>query len=241
MTRSSANPLVIIPTYDEVENIGPLLEQVLEALPEAHVLVVDDASPDGTAARVDTMASRDPRIHLLERSGKLGLGTAYLAGFRWALQRDYSHVFEMDADFSHDPASLRPMLEAAAHADVVIGSRYVDGGGTVDWSWPRRALSRFGGLYSRSILGMPVRDMTSGFKCYRRAALEVVDLDEVSSTGYAFQIEMKYRAHLAGLRLVETPITFPDRARGTSKMSAAIAHEAMLQVVRLRLRLGSAR
>lgn len=235
MFALAPSPLLIVPTYNEAENIELLLEAVLDVLPEAHVLVVDDGSPDGTAELVARRTAADDRVHLLSRSGKLGLGTAYLTGFAWALARSYSHVFEMDADFSHDPAYLRPMLEASRGADLVVGSRYVAGGGTADWSLTRRLLSRFGGLYSRTILRMGVRDMTSGFKCYRRATLEALDLAEVRSTGYAFQIEMKYRVHQAGLRIVEIPIVFPDRVRGDSKMSAAIAHEAMIQVLRLRL------
>lgn len=237
MPTAAPLPLVIVPTYNEAENIEALLDAVLDALPEGEILVVDDGSPDGTADRVARRQEATSRVHLLRRPGKLGLGTAYLTGFRWALERQYTHVFEMDADFSHDPKYLVPMLRAADEADLVVGSRYVAGGGTVAWSLPRRMLSRFGGVYSRAVLGMTVRDMTSGFKCYRRSMLAGLALDEVSSTGYAFQIEMKYRVHLAGGRIVELPIVFPDRVRGTSKMSAAIAHEAMLQVLRLRVRL----
>lgn len=235
MSDTAPVPLLIVPTYNESENILPLLEAIRDAVPQAHVLVVDDASPDGTAELVEREAAGDGRVHLLRRSGKLGLGTAYLAGFAWALARRYSHVFEMDADFSHDPAYLEPMIEASRQADLVVGSRYVSGGGTAGWSFSRRMLSRFGGFYSRSILGMDVQDMTSGFKCYRRETLEAIDLASIRSTGYAFQIEMKYRVHQAGLRIVEIPIVFPDRQRGTSKMSAAIAHEAMIQVLRLRV------
>lgn len=230
--------LIIIPTYNERENIEKMLSAIHAALPEAEVLVVDDGSPDGTGDLVEARGRVDARIHLLRRSGKLGLGTAYLAGFAYALERDYERVFEMDADFSHDPKYLRPMLEASEQADMVIGSRYVEGGGTVDWGLSRRLISRGGGLYARTILGLDIQDLTAGFICYRRSALEQIALSEVFSTGYCFQIELKYRVHRAGLRLVEVPIVFPDRVAGVSKMSADIAREALVQVLRLKWRLG---
>lgn len=230
--------LIIIPTYNERENIEKMLSAIHDTLPEAEVLVVDDGSPDGTGDLVEARGREDRRIHLLRRSGKLGLGTAYLAGFAFALERDYERIFEMDADFSHDPKYLRPMLEASEQADMVIGSRYVRGGGTVDWSLSRRVISRGGGLYARTILGLNIQDLTAGFICYRRSALEQIPLGEVFSTGYCFQIELKYRVHRAGLRLVEIPIVFPDRVAGVSKMSADIAREALVQVLRLKWRLG---
>ncbi len=230
--------LIIIPTYNERENIERILTEVQAAVPDVEILVVDDGSPDGTGDLVEARCKADPRIHLLRRSGKLGLGTAYLAGFAFALERDYQRIFEMDADFSHDPKYLQPMIDASENADMVIGSRYVEGGGTVDWGLSRRLISRGGGLYARTILGLPIQDLTAGFVCYRREALEQIQLGEVFSTGYCFQIELKYRVHRAGLRLVEIPIVFPDRVAGVSKMSAEIAREALVQVLRLKWKLG---
>ncbi|HLT40212.1 MAG TPA: polyprenol monophosphomannose synthase, partial [Enhygromyxa sp.] len=210
---STRSPLIILPTYDERDNLESIVAAALAALPEAHLLVVDDNSPDGTGELAERLAADDPRVHVLHRPGKQGLGRAYLAGFDWALARDYDRVFEMDADFSHDPKYLRAMLDAAEHHDVVIGSRYVPGGGTRGWSLPRRVLSRGGSLYARTILGMHVHDMTGGLVCYRREALAQLGLAEVSSTGFVFQIELKYRAHLRGLSIIELPIVFPDRVR----------------------------
>jgi dolichol-phosphate mannosyltransferase len=235
MTR----PLIIFPTYDERANIERIVAAVLDAVPETHVLIVDDNSPDGTGVIADRMAQADPgqRIHVLHRPGKQGLGRAYLAGFEWALARDYDRILEMDADFSHDPCYLRPMLEASERADVVVGSRYVAGGGTRNWSLRRRLLSRGGSLYARTILGMRVQDMTAGFVCYRSEALRRLGLTEVTSTGFVFQIELKYRAHLLGLRIAEIPIVFPDRVAGESKMHAGIALEALTQVWTLRFRM----
>ena len=230
--------LIIIPTYNERENIERMLTAVHAAVPDVDVLVVDDGSPDGTGDLVEARGKTDRRVQLLRRSGKLGLGTAYLAGFAYALERDYERVFEMDADFSHDPKYLQPMLDASEHADMVIGSRYVEGGGTVDWGLSRRLISRGGGLYARTILGLDIQDLTAGFVCYKRSTLEAIALSDVFSTGYCFQIELKYRVHRAGLRLVELPIVFPDRVAGVSKMSAEIAREALVQVLRLKWRLG---
>ena len=228
--------LIIIPTYNERENIEHMLDAIASQQPSAHVLVVDDGSPDGTGRLVAARAAADDRVHLLERAGKLGLGTAYLAGFAWALARDYERVFEMDADFSHDPAYLQPMLDASELADVVVGSRYVAGGGTRDWGLFRRLLSRGGSLYARTVLGMGVHDLTAGFICYRRSALEALPLQDVSSTGYVFQIEMKYRAWRQGFRLIEVPIVFTERTEGQSKMSKAIVREAAYKVWEIRLR-----
>lgn len=229
--------LVIIPTYNEQENIREILAHVFRLQPDFHVLVVDDGSPDGTAATVKELQSvhRD-RLHLIERSGKLGLGTAYIAGFKWALQRDYAYIFEMDADFSHAPDDLVRLYRACAEqgADMSVGSRYVKGGHVRDWSWDRIMLSFCASLYVRAILWLGVRDTTAGFVCYREEVLRTVALDEIRFVGYAFQIEMKYRARLAGFRIAEVPITFIDRLKGTSKMSANIFREAVLGVLMMR-------
>lgn len=228
--------VILMPTYNELENIQAILEGIHAALPQAHVLVIDDGSPDGTAEVVRARMRYDAQVHLLERSGKQGLASAYLAGFAWALARDYARILEMDADFSHDPRHLPAMLAAAERADVAIGSRYVPGGGTVDWPWYRSLLSRAGSGYARLLLELPVRDATAGFICYRREALEAVDLSAVEARGYLFQVEMKLLAHRAGLRFEEVPILFRDRFYGQSKMSAAIAREALVGIPRLRRR-----
>lgn len=229
--------MVLVPTYNERENIDAILDAILEAQPSAHVAVIDDASPDGTGAMADARAAADPRIHVVHRARKEGLGPAYLHGFRWALQQPagYTHVFEMDADFSHDPAHLGPMLaKARAGADVVVGSRWVPGGGIEGWSHVRLGISYGGSFYARTVLGIGVLDLTAGFVCYRRRVLEVLPLSEVRSRGYGFQIEMKYRALVAGFSLVEHPIVFPDRVRGESKMSLRIVLEGATAVWRLR-------
>lgn len=229
--------LICIPTYNERENLPLIVPAVLEAVPEAHVLVVDDASPDGTGELADELASADPRVHVLHRQGKKGLGKAYLAAFDWALARGYEYVFEFDADFSHDPAYLPGFIDLLAReADVVVGSRRVPGGGVEDWSAARRFISWGGSTYARLVLGVPVRDLTGGFNGFRRRVLEQIGLDRVASSGYCFQIELKYRALRQGFRVVERPIRFPDRVRGESKMSGAIFLEAVRQVLRLRLR-----
>jgi dolichol-phosphate mannosyltransferase len=228
--------LVIIPTYNERDNVAAIAPQVLAAAPDVHILFVDDNSPDGTGAVLDDMAAAEPRVHVLHRAGKLGLGTAYLEGFRWGLARGYAYLFEMDADFSHDPRYLPVMLERArAGVDMVIGSRYVAGGGTVNWGILRQIISRGGGLYARTVLGVPIRDLTAGFICYRRQVLETLDLDGIRSSGYGFQIEMKYRVLQAGFRVEEVPIVFEDRRVGQSKMSRKIFVEALTMVWRLRL------
>jgi dolichol-phosphate mannosyltransferase len=227
--------LVIIPTYNERENLPLLLPQVL-AFQELSVLVVDDGSPDGTGDIVASEMEHNERVHLLRRAGKQGLGTAYVAGFRYALERGADYIFEMDADFSHDPRYLPDLLHTAETAyDLVIGSRYVPGGGTTDWGLGRQLISRGGNIYARLILGLPVADMTGGYRCYRREALEAIDLDHIRSNGYSFQIEMAYRVHQAGLRVGEVPIVFPDRRVGASKMSKNIVFEALSNVVKLRL------
>lgn len=232
----SSDVLVIVPTYNERENIEPLIQQVFEQLPEANVLVVDDASPDGTGQLADELAERDPRIAVLHRAGKLGLGTAYIAGFKYGLERDYQFMFEMDADFSHDPRFLQDLLgRARTDADLALGSRYIEGGGTVNWGLLRQAISRGGNMYARAILGTRVSDMTGGFKCFRRQVLEAIDLDSIRSEGYSFQIEMTYRALQRGFKVVEVPIIFADRRVGQSKMSKSIVAEAMWMVWRIRL------
>jgi dolichol-phosphate mannosyltransferase len=229
--------LIVVPTYNERDNVRGVAERLLAALPGAEVLFVDDNSPDGTGALLDELAGADPRVHVMHRAGKLGLGTAYVEGFGWGLARGYPYLFEMDADGSHDPQYLPAMLALAEDgADVVIGSRYVPGGGTANWGLGRRVLSRGGGFYARTILGIDIRDVTAGFVCWRRAALEAIDLSTITSNGYSFQIEMKYRAARKGLRLVETPIVFVDRRVGQSKMSRAIFAEALLKVWALRFR-----
>ncbi len=231
--------LVIIPTYNEARNIRTVLEQTL-ALPEdLHVLVVDDGSPDGTAERVRELQRRFPgRIHLIERPAKQGLGTAYLAGFRFALAHEYTYICEMDADLSHNPQDLPRLIEPvrSGRADLAIGSRYVDGVRVMNWPLSRLILSYGAGIYTRLITRLPVRDVTAGFKCFHRRVLEAIDLARVKSNGYSFQIEMNYRAWRKGFRLVEAPIIFTERTEGQSKMSKAIVREAALKVWELRLR-----
>ena len=229
--------LIVVPTYNERDNVRGVAGRLLAALPGAELLFVDDNSPDGTGPLLDELAAAEPRIHVMHRAGKLGLGTAYVEGFGWGLARGYEFLFEMDADGSHDPQYLPAMLALAEDgADVVVGSRYVPGGGTANWGLGRRLLSRGGSLYARTILGIEVRDVTAGFVCWRRAALEAIDLATIGSNGYSFQIEMKYRALKKGLRLVETPIVFVDRRVGQSKMSRAIFAEALFKVWALRFR-----
>jgi dolichol-phosphate mannosyltransferase len=228
--------LIIVPTYNEAENVRGIAERLLDAVP-ADVLFVDDNSPDGTGDIIDEMVRANPRVHVMHRAGKLGLGTAYIEGFHWGLERDYDYLLEMDADGSHDPKYLPQMLSLAEDgADVVVGSRNVPGGGTVNWGIGRNILSKGGSFYARTILGIDVRDVTAGFICWRREVLESIDLSGVDSNGYSFQIEMKYRAIKAGFKIVETPIVFIDRRVGQSKMSRAIVAEALLKVWSLRFR-----
>ena len=227
--------LVIVPTYNERENIARLIETVLSQDPRLEVLVVGDGSPDGTAAIVQGIIASNAKVHILERPRKMGLGTAYLAGFRWALENGYDLMFEMDADFSHDPAHLPEFLRAAHGADLVLGSRYREGKVTVvNWPIARLLLSYFANVYARAVTGLPVWDATGGFKCFRRQVLEAIDLSKVRSNGYAFQIEMSFRAWKRGFRIVEIPIVFVDRTEGQSKMSRAIMREAIWMVWRLR-------
>jgi dolichol-phosphate mannosyltransferase len=228
--------LVVIPTYNEVGNLAPLVEQVLAQDPRLDILVVDDGSPDGTGALADSLAAKQPRMQVLHRPGKLGLGTAYIMGFRWALERGYDYVFEMDADFSHDPAHLKEFLKAVIEADLVIGSRYLGGRVTVvNWPMGRLLLSYCANIYARWITGLHIWDLTGGFKCFRRRVLEAIDLSRVRSNGYGFQIEMSVRAWRKGFTLKEIPIVFVDRTEGQSKMNRAIVREAVWMVPRLRL------
>ena len=233
--RPDRPALVCLPTYNEAENVGPMVEAILAATPDVDVLVIDDNSPDGTGRLADEIATRQPRVQVLHRAGKEGLGKAYLAGFAWALGRGYALVLEMDADFSHDPRYLPAMLAKAREADLVLGSRNVPGGGTVNWGLGRKAISRGGSLYARLILGLPVRDLTGGFKCFRREVLEAIDLPSVQCSGYAFQIELTYRASRKGFRVAEIPIVFVDRRVGQSKMSRRIVLEAIRKVWSIRL------
>lgn len=237
MSRRDMNrALVCIPTYNEADNLEPITQAVLKAEPRVDILVVDDNSPDGTGKIADALAAREPRIRVLHREKKEGLGRAYLAAFRWALAEGYTYIIEMDADFSHDPRYLPGLLDAAeAGADLVLGSRYVTGGGTVNWGIGRQVISRGGSLYARSILGVGVHDLTGGFKCFHRRVLEAIELDAVKSTGYAFQIELTYRTLKKGFTVREIPIVFEDRRVGQSKMSRKIFLEALTMVWKLRL------
>ncbi len=227
--------LVIIPTYNEKENIRPIVELVLAQASNLDVLVVDDNSPDGTAAIATEMAQANPRVHLLSRAGKLGLGTAYIAGFKWGLSRGYAYLIEMDADFSHDPREILNMLKAIQQADLVLGSRYIDGIRVVNWPLSRLILSKGASYYVRILTGLPIHDPTGGFKCFRRVVLESIGLDEVRSNGYAFQIEMTHKVWMMGFRVREIPITFTDRYAGQSKMSGHIVREALWMVWSLAL------
>ena len=231
----ATRPVVVVPTYNERDNLEAILDAVHAALPWAHVLVVDDNSPDGTGQIADARAAADDRVKVLHRPGKQGLGRAYLAGFDWALARDYTHVFEMDCDFSHDPKMLPVLLAKAGEVDLVLGSRWVKGGGTVGWPWYRQLISRGGSTYARSILGVRIRDLTGGFKCFNRRVLETIDLATVETVGYGFQIELTWRALQAGFSVAEVPIRFADRVAGQSKMSARIMGEAVTLVWKLRL------
>lgn len=231
----SDRALVIVPTYNELENIRRLIDSVLAQDDRIDMLIVDDGSPDGTGAIVEEIGATNGRVHLLSRPRKLGLGTAYIAGFRWALERDYAYVLEMDADFSHDPAHLPQFLAAVQDADLVLGSRYQHGRVTVvNWPMNRLFLSYCANMYARAVTGLNVWDATGGFKCFRRSVLDAIDLDHVRSNGYAFQIEMSVRAWRKKFRIAEIPIVFVDRSEGTSKMSKAIVREAVWMVWRLR-------
>ena len=226
--------LIIIPTYNELDNLRPLLQEIFSYVPNIDILIVDDNSPDGTGQLADEICGENPHVHVLHRTGKLGLGTAYIAGFKYAIERNYDAAFEMDADFSHDPRYLPNFLKAIENADLVIGSRYIPGGNTPNWSLLRRFISGGGNLFARFMLGIPVQDCTAGFRCYRRKVLESIDLDRIQAQGYAFQVELAYRTTQQGFKVVETPIVFMDRRVGKSKMSSTIFFEGFLWVLRTR-------
>lgn len=237
-THTMINALVIIPTYDEKENVGPIAKAILGVKSDINILFVDANSPDGTGALLDKLAADDPRIFVLHQPGKSGLGRAYIEGFQWALQRSYDFIFEMDADFSHNPVEIPHFLKAAEQADLVLGSRYINGIRITNWPLSRLMLSMGGALYVKTITGMPFEDPTGGFKCFRRQVLESIDLHRVTSNGYSFQIEMTHSAWTNGFRIVEIPITFEDRRSGYSKMNKKIFREALGMVWLLLFRNG---
>ena len=222
--------LVIIPTYNEAENVGDIVARVRAATPEVDILVADDNSPDGTGRIADELAARDDRVHVMHRAGKQGLGAAYLAGFRWGTEREYDVLVEMDADGSHQPEELPRLLAALADADLVLGSRWVPGGRVLNWPRSREVLSRGGNTYTRLALGVPLRDITGGYRAFRRTTLKGIDMDDVASQGYCFQVDLAWRALQRGFRIVEVPITFAERERGASKMSRDIVVEALWRV-----------
>lgn len=228
--------LIIIPTYNEMENIPRLIPILLEKYENVDILIVDDNSPDGTGDFVKKLSEENSRIHLISRPGKMGLGTAYVEGFKYALKNNYEFIFEMDADFSHDPKEIGNFLAAMNNYDLVIGSRYITGVNVINWPMRRLLLSYFANIYTRVITGLPVHDTTGGFKCFRRKVLESIDLDKVKSNGYAFQIEMNFKAWKNKFRVGEIPIIFHDRVKGSSKMSKKIVREAIFMVWKLRLR-----
>jgi len=227
--------LLIIPTYNEIANIKNIITASLSQSPDLYILVIDDNSPDGTAKAVKEMMENEPHINLIERPKKMGLGSAYVQGFKYALNNDYDYVLEMDADFSHNPADIPRLLEAAKKYDVVIGSRYCQGVNIINWPFRRLLISYFASKYVRIITGMPIKDPTSGFKCFRRRVLEAIDLDSILSDGYAFQIEMNFRAWVKGFTIYEIPIVFTERRDGVSKMSSQIVWEAAWMVWRLQI------
>jgi len=228
--------LIIIPTYNELENLPKLLPEVLSKDEGINVLIVDDNSPDGTAGFVESQMKVNNRIHLIKRPSKQGLGTAYIAGFKYALQNNFEFIFEMDADFSHDPKEIPRFLDEIKNSDVVLGSRYINGVNVINWPLRRLLLSSFANLYTRIITGLPVHDATGGYKCFNRKVLEAIDLDRVKSNGYAFQIEMTFKAWKKGFSVKEIPIIFVDRVKGKSKMSKKIVREAVTMVWKLRLK-----
>ncbi|HMD69148.1 MAG TPA: polyprenol monophosphomannose synthase [Chitinivibrionales bacterium] len=232
---SYENVLVIIPTYNERENIGLIIPEIRSLLPDVHILVVDDNSPDGTSPYVKELAAKHPGLFVLDRPAKEGLGKAYVAGFAWALERSYEFIFEMDADFSHDPKYLPDFLTAIRDNDLVIGSRYIRGVNVVNWPMSRLLLSYFGNLFARIVTGVPVLDCTAGFKCFRRKVLETIRLDKIDSSGYSFQVEVNYLVWRNKFRIAEIPIVFTDRKRGASKMSTKIVREALVLIWKLRL------
>ena len=228
--------LVIIPTYNEINNLHKLLPYILNSYPELHVLIVDDNSPDGTAKYVEELGRSDQRVRVLKRESKMGLGTAYVAGFKYMLSNGYDAAIQMDADYSHDPIEIKNFLEKIKSYDLVIGSRYINGVRVINWPIGRLLLSYFANLYTRVVTGMPVKDATGGFKCFKRQVLESINLDKIKSNGYSFQIEMNYKAWKNNFKLIEIPITFMDRVHGTSKMSKKIVYEAVFMVWKLRLK-----
>ena len=230
---SISKTLIIIPTYNESQNVTELSKAILTQYPQVELLFIDDNSPDKTGDMLDEIAGKEARVHVLHRSGKLGLGTAYITGFKWALERDYEYIFEMDADFSHRPEYIADFLKLIQEADLVLGSRYTCGVNVVNWSLSRILISLAGTLYVKLLTGMPVTDATGGFKCFRRCVLEALDLDNVKSNGYSFQVELTYKAWLKGFRIRETPIVFYDRVDGVSKMNKKIVYEAVFIVPRL--------
>jgi len=227
--------LILLPTYNEKENIEQIIPAILEQDDRLFILVIDDNSPDGTGKIADRIASENPRVMVLHREKKEGLGQAYIAGFKWALERDYDYIFEMDADFSHDPKYLSDFLDSIRENDIVLGSRYISGVNVVNWPIMRLLLSYYANVYTRIVTGLPLRDATGGFKCFRRKVLESINLDDVRSNGYSFQIEMSMRAHKKGFKIKEIPIIFYDRTAGVSKMSKGIVREAIVMVWRLRI------
>ncbi|MBI2441132.1 MAG: polyprenol monophosphomannose synthase [Lentisphaerae bacterium] len=231
-----ADILVIIPTYNEAENIRAIAAAIFASCPDAHLLFVDDNSPDGTGRQADGMAQTDERVHVLHKRDKQGLGRAYIAGFKWALERRYGYIFEMDADLSHNPTEIPKFIAAAQKADLILGSRYVGGIRIINWPLNRLILSKAASLYVRLVTGLPFTDPTSGYKCFRREVLEAVNLERIRSNGYSFQIEMTHTAWKLGFRIVEVPIIFEERRSGQSKMNATIVREALAMVLRLRFR-----
>jgi dolichol-phosphate mannosyltransferase len=228
--------LVVIPTYNEAENLRPIVERLRTAVPSVDVLVADDNSPDGTGAIADELAADDPQVRVLHRAGKEGLGKAYVAGFGWAKEQNYDAVVEMDADGSHAPEELPKLLDALTEADVVLGSRWVKGGKVLNWPWHRHVISRVGNFYTWLALGMPYKDATGGYRVYRMPVLDKIEYESVASQGYCFQVDLSYRSHNSGFKVVEVPITFAERERGASKMSSKIVAEALLRVTKWGLR-----
>jgi len=229
--------LIIIPTYNEIDNIDRMLTTLTELYPEINILIIEDGSPDGTAQVVKEHMGKNPaKVNMIQRTGKLGLGTAYIAGFKWALERDFEYILEMDCDFSHSPKDVKRLVEAAQDNDLVLGSRYIDGIRIINWPMHRLLLSYFAGVYTRFITGLNVLDATGGFKCFRRKTLESLNLDRIFSNGYSFQIELNFKVWAKGLKIKEVPIVFTERRDGQSKMNGGIIHEAIFAVMKLRLR-----
>lgn len=236
MSLPYAKSLLIIPTYNEIDNIQKMLDTLESLYPELNILIIDDGSPDGTAEVVKSYQEKNKNLHLIQRAGKLGLGTAYITGFRWALERDFEFVFEMDCDFSHDPKDIPVLLEAAQSHDLIIGSRYINGIRIINWPFRRLLLSYCASLYTRIVTGIKILDVTGGFKCFKRSALESLNLDRVFSNGYSFQVELNYKIWSKGLKVKEVPIIFTERRDGQSKMSGGIVQEAIFAVIMLRVR-----